>query len=335
MDCHFCERRCNLEEGKQGFCRMYEVRDGVQRERFPFLWSVYDLAHIESMPFYHVYPGSRSFSVGTEGCNFACAYCMNSYIAREDPEEIRKTSFEMRPKEFVRMAQKLGCHNIVFNINEPTVSLLTLQEISWEAKRAGMPMGCLSNGYQTPEGVELMTEIFSFVNISMKGLKDSFAQKTLGIPGFGPVLRNIGLFAQRVHLEVTTPIVEHENDDEIQQMADFLASVNKEIPWHVFRLQPDYKMIDSDYPNVEHINAELDISRKKLPYIYFHNFIGSEWVSTHCPYCGELVVERISLGCGGDTLDRCHLNGRSCPKCGHVLNFLGEEKCWTEKEKFI
>lgn len=335
MNCNFCERRCALSEKQNGFCRMYEIKAGVQRERFPHRWSVYDLAHIESMPFYHVYPGSRSFSVGTEGCNFACGYCMNSYIARENPDEIQQSSCEMKPKEFIRMAQKLGCHNIVFNINEPTVSLFTLQEVAWEAKNAGMPMGCLSNGYQTPEGVELMTEIFSFVNISMKGLKDTFAQKTLGIPGFGPVLRNISLFAARVHLEVTTPIVENENDDEIQQMADFLASVDREIPWHVFRLQPDYKMIDSRYPNVESINEQLTSCRKRLPYVYFHNFIGSEWVNTYCPHCGRMVVERISLGCGGDTLDHSCLQGNRCPACGTTLKFVGEEVEWNAKERFL
>lgn len=90
------------------------------------------------------------------------------------------------------------------------------------------------------------------------------------------------------------------NDWEIGNIAAFIYNIDPEIPWHVFRLLPEYRMKDYDYPRVEEISNRLDPARNLLPYTYFSNFPGSEWVSTFCPNCKQLVIERINLsGCGG------------------------------------
>ncbi|MBP2638335.1 MAG: molybdenum cofactor biosynthesis protein [Firmicutes bacterium] len=332
MKCNYCEWRCELGGGQYGVCRMYYEEGGAIAERFPHKWCTYGISRVESLPFYHVYPGSRSMTIGTTGCNMACKYCVNAFVAKTEPAAIQDTMYTFSPAELVRMAVKRGCHNIVFNVNEPAVSLPSLMAVSKEARLAGIPMGCLTNAYTTEETTEFLGSMFSFVNIGLKGLNDDFCREYLGIPNIKPVLRNIKILASLTHVEVTTPVIQSVNDHELTEIATFLSKVDSEIPWHVFRLLPEYQMKESEYPNIEAINAALDKSRELLPYIYFHNFVGSDWVNTLCPQCGSTVIERFSLGCGGDKLDRYNCKDKACPDCGYAINLHGERIAWNSRE---
>ncbi|MBP2654139.1 MAG: molybdenum cofactor biosynthesis protein [Firmicutes bacterium] len=335
MRCNYCEWRCELGNGNYGVCRMYHVADGVIKERFPNKWCTYAVSRVESVPFYHAYPGSRSMTIGTAGCNMECRYCANAFIAREDPVRMQDTMYEFEPEELVRMAVKRGCHNIVFNVNEPAVSLPSLLAVSKAAKKAGIPMGCLTNAYTTEKSTELLAEVFSFINISLKGLAPEFCREYLGVPNVKPVLRNIENLAALSHVEVTTPVIQSVNDNELDLIATFLADVDRNIPWHVFRLLPEYKMKEVKYPNIAAINTVLEKSRRLLPYIYFHNFVGSDWVNTICPQCGRAVIERFSLGCGGDKLSHYHCQDNSCPDCGYKINIHGKRVAWNAGGKAI
>ena len=331
MKCNYCEWRCELGDGSYGVCRMYQEKDGVVQERFPHKWCTYEISRVESVPFYHAYPGSRCMTIGTTGCNMKCRYCVNAFIAKEEPAALQNKMYAFTPAELVQMAVKRGCHSIIFNVNEPAVSLPSLLAVSKEAREAGIPMGCLTNAYTTEEGTEILASIFSFVNVSLKGLAPDFCREYLGIPEVKPVLRNIERLAAMTHVEVTTPVIQSVNDNELDQIAAFLADVDREIPWHVFRLLPEYKMKEAEYPNIEAINAALEKSRRLLPYIYFHNFVGSDWVNTLCPQCGSVVIERFSLGCGGDKLARYNCKDKTCPDCGYRIKLHGECSAWNSQ----
>lgn len=329
MKCNYCEWRCELGDDKYGVCRMYREENGAIKERFPHKWCTYAISRVESVPFYHAYPGSRSMVIGTTGCNMACRYCVNAFVAKKDPAALQDKMYAFTPEALVRMAVKRGCHNIIFNVNEPAVSLPSLVEVSKVARVAGIPMGCLTNAYTTEEATELLASIFSFVNVSLKGLANDFCREYLGIPDVNPVLRNIDKLASLTHVEVTTPVIQSVNDHEMDQIAIFLADVDRQIPWHVFRLLPEYKMKEALYPNIEAINTALEKSRQLLPYIYFHNFVGSDWVNTLCPRCGTAVIERFSLGCGGDRLDRYNCRDKACPDCGYEIKLYGDRIEWN------
>lgn len=326
MRCFYCERRCQLEDGSSGRCRAYKEEDGRVVERFPNAWSSCGTSRIESVPLYHAYPGSRSLVIGTAGCNFDCRYCSNAFIAKEDPERWQGAMIRLEPRQLVEAALKLGCQNIVFDVNEPTLSLPSLAEVSVQARRAGLPMGCLTNAYTTEEATELLAGVFSFFNISLKGLSDAFNREFIGIPSAAPVLRNIRRLAETSHVEVATPVIQSVNDDELDDIARFIADIDPAIPWHVFRLLPEHQMKEARYPNIEAVDWALASARKRLHYLYFHNFVGSDWVDTFCPDCGALAIERFSLGCGGDMLRRNLCEEGRCPACGRVIPLLAGER---------
>ncbi|MCD4718634.1 MAG: radical SAM protein [Desulfobacula sp.] len=332
MKCNYCEHKCDLTKGKS-FCGMYREKDGQIIEKYPDKWCTYSPSRIESVPFYHAYPGSRSMIIGTAGCNFRCKYCSNGFIACQDPANVQDVMYEFEPKKLVEMARKLGCHNIVFNVNEPAISLPSLLRIKKYAQKADIPMGCLTNGYTTIESTQILADIFSFVHVGLKGFSDLFYKKYVGINNIAPVLRNIEALAKRCHIEIASPVIEDVNDHELYDIAAFIRDINPDIPWHVFRLLPEHNMKESVYPNIERMNSALESSRKFLPYIYFHNFVGSNWVNTLCPNCKTEVIKRFSLGCSGDRLDEFLAVDNTCPICGTKIAMLGTKLAWDLKRK--
>lgn len=313
---------------------MYFENSGEIRERFPGRWS-YSVSRVEALPFYHAYPNSRSLIIGTSSCNFNCRYCSNAYIARRDPATVAENTYELTAEDLVRMAVKLKCHNIVFNVNEPTVSLPELLELRIHAQKAGLPLGCLTNAYGTEESTELLASIFDFINIGLKGFSSEFYREYIGVKSVDPILRNTRRLAAIRHVEVTTPVIQGVNDGELETIADFLAAISPDIPWHIFRLLPEHEMSEADYPSIDKISRALKGLRGKLSYIYFHNFVGSDWVNTSCPGCGRDVIERFSLGCGGDKLDRYHCTGDRCPGCGFEIKLLGHYIPPPEERKVV
>lgn len=332
MKCNYCEHRCDLTKGKS-FCGMYRENKGQVVEIYPDKWCTYSASRVESVPFYHAYPGSRSMIIGTAGCNFRCKYCSNAFIACRNPADIQDVMYGFTPEKLVKMAQKLGCHNIIFNVNEPAVSLQSLMRVKKEAEKYDIPMGCLTNGYTTEDATLIMTDIFSFVHVGLKGFSNAFYKKYVGVSSIEPILRNIKIFAENCHLEIASPVIEDVNDHELFDIATFIHSIHPEIPWHVFRLLPEHNMKESVYPNIDRMNKVLESARKLLPYIYFHNFVGSDWVNTLCPSCNAVVIKRFSLGCSGDRLDEFLATDNTCEGCGAKIAVMGTKVAWDAGRK--
>ena len=116
-------------------------------------------------------------------------------------------------------------------------------------------MGCLTNGYTTVESTELLASIFSFFNVSLKGISARFQQN---------VYRHQLFRARAAHYQAagTRPAC-GSNDAHRSRgqtttrsiaIADFLAGVDPEIPWHVFRLLPEDEMKGAEYPSIQAID---------------------------------------------------------------------------------
>jgi len=327
----FCERRCRLDEGQIGFCRAYHASAGRVVERFPHRYASMFISHIEAVPFYHFQPGSRTFVLGGAGCNFDCHYCSNAYVARSEPEPL--LIYEIPPDRLVALAKQDGCHNMAFAVNEPTVAWPTLREAAQAASRAGIPFGVLTNGYMQPEVAEEMGALCAFVNVSLKGFHDEFYRQHVGLGGVEVVLRNIAKLRALTHIEISTPIIQGVNDNDITEIAAFIASLDRNIAWHVLRLLPEYKMADYERPPIQAVHQALGAQRERLPYIYFGNFVGSRWVSTLCPACGNMAVERLNIGgCVTKPLGYRLRDGYHCSNCGKPLPFAGAPVTWNSED---
>lgn len=62
----------------------------------------------------------------------------NAYVALEAPDTATEHIYTMTPEELVRMAQKLNCTSIVFNVNEPTVSIPALLKLRMHGRHPSL-----------------------------------------------------------------------------------------------------------------------------------------------------------------------------------------------------
>jgi pyruvate formate lyase activating enzyme len=100
-----------------------------------------------------------------------------------------------------------------------------------------------------------------------------------------------------IWLEIVTLLIPGFNDgeDELRGLADFLASVSPNIPWHVTAFHKDYKMDGPRNTNFEDLLRAAEIGRQAgLRYIYAGNLpamVGG-LEDTACVNCGEVLIKR-------------------------------------------
>jgi len=123
-------------------------------------------------------------------------------------------------------------------------------------------------------------------------------------------MRELGIW-----LEVTTLVVpgENDSDEELGQIAEFLAQIDNNIPWHISQFHPDYEFRDQMTTPIETLKKAMEIGQRAgLRFIYLGNVL--EGTNTYCYRCHELIVARRYMGFNRNNLE----NGR-CPSCGAII----------------
>jgi pyruvate formate lyase activating enzyme len=121
-----------------------------------------------------------------------------------------------------------------------------------------------------------------------------------------------------VWLEVTTLIIPSHNDSEesLNNIIEFIKSVDPAIPWHVTQFYPTYKLMDQPRTPVKTLRRAREMGLKKgLRYVYEGNVPGEGGESTYCPKCGELLIERF----GYQILQNKIKEGK-CLKCDAIID---------------
>ena len=74
-------------------------------------------------------------------------------------------------------------------------------------------------------------------------------------------------------MEVTTLLVPGENDsaEEVTALAQWLASVDRDIPLHLSRFFSRYRMMDKLSTPVERVYRLADVAREYLSFVYTGN----------------------------------------------------------------
>jgi pyruvate formate lyase activating enzyme len=105
---------------------------------------------------------------------------------------------------------------------------------------------------------------------------------------------------------------------ELRQMAEFLAGISPDIPWHVTAFHQDYKMTGGRDTGAGDLMRAVEAGRAAgLRYIYAGNLPGelAGQEDTRCPGCAETLVRRR----GYRVLEYRLTAGGACPKCGTVI----------------
>ncbi|MEJ2367307.1 MAG: AmmeMemoRadiSam system radical SAM enzyme [Acidobacteriota bacterium] len=321
--CDLCAHRCSILPGREGVCKVRINRNGelVTLVRNRLVASAVD--PIEKKPLFHFLPGTLSFSLATMGCNFRCRYCQNWQISQFRREGGDVAGALSHPGSIVRQALRSGCSTIAYTYTEPTIFFETAMEVGERARAAGLKNIFVSNGYMTPGAAQKARSFLDAANVDLKSFDDRHYRKVCGARLKGVLEGLEALLAEGYWVEVTTLLVPgvNDSDEELRAMARYLAKLNPDIPWHLSRFHPDYRMRDTGPTPMERMERAWSLGKEAgLRYIYLGNVPGDSRESTLCPGCGALVVERR-----GFTLRSLGLKDGRCASCGREIAGLWKE----------
>ncbi len=315
--CGLCAHRCLVPPGGRGLCGVRENRDGT----------LYTLVHsrlvsqaldpIEKKPLYHFLPGALSLSVAAAGCNFRCDFCQNHVVSqypREHPGAV--LGEPVSPQEVVRAAGKAGAPAIAYTYTEPTVFFEMCQDTGKLARAEGIRNVFVTNGYMTGDALAAAQGWLDGANVDLKAFTDEFYRRYCGA-SLQPVLESIARMVELgMWVEVTTLVIpgRNDSDEELRWIAQFLAGISPDLPWHVSRFVPSYKVYDLPPTPVATLRRAREIGLAAgLRYVYLGNVPG-EGEDTLCPSCGRALVRRY----GFRVLENRIADGH-CPDCGEAI----------------
>ena len=299
VQCFLCNHHCRVKDGRRGLCQVRENREGILYSLVYGRLISENIDPIEKKPVFHLLPGSLSYSISTVGCNFRCLHCQNYDISQYPSLHNGEIAGFLRtPEEIVETAKKQGCKSISYTYVEPTIFYEFAFDTARLAKEQGIKNIFVSNGYTSPEATREIAPFLDANNIDLKAFTDKFYKEVCGAR-LKPVLDTIILMKELgVWVEVTTLVIPgwNDSDKELQDIARFIRSVNPEIPWHVTRFYPTYKMTDRGGTPTETIERARKIGLAEgLKYVYTGNLPGLEGENTFCPECSEKLITRTGF----------------------------------------
>ncbi len=316
VECFACGHRCPITPGFSGVCKVRYNRGGKLYAPYGYVNSV-QCDPIEKKPFFHAVPGAAALSFGMLGCDLHCGYCQN-WVSSQALREVR-SALDFTPADpagLAAMATRSRAAAVISTYNEPLITAEWAVAVFRQAKAAGLLTGFVSNGNATPEVLEYLRPWVDLYKVDLKSFEDRRYHELGG--RIGPILDSI----RRIHamgfwLEVVTLVIPgfNDSDDELSRMAEFLAGISRDIPWHVTAFHRDYRMQKPENTPPETLLRAAAIGKAAgLRYVYAGNLPGetSGLENTYCPGCGRAIVERRGFRVLRNTLDS---SGR-CPDCG-------------------
>ena len=323
VQCHACSHRCRIPEGKKGICKVRYNEKGILQVPSQYVGAL-QVDPIEKKPFFHALPGARALSFGMLGCDYHCDYCQNwiTSQALRDPasEESGAQPQDISAENLVALALERKCRVITSTYNEPLITSEWAVDVFKPAREKGLLTSYVSNGNATKEVLEFIRPWVDLYKVDLKSFNDQTYRRNIG-GILAPVLESIErIKAMGFWLEIVTLVVPGMNDSEkeLKDMARFIASISKDIPWHVTAFHPDYKMTDRIWTDPEKLNVSHQIGKAAgLRYVYSGNRPGEvgPTENTNCPSCGELLIERFGFQVVQNNLGSKGL----CPKCSTAI----------------
>ena len=282
--CDVCFRHCDIVEGGRGFCGVRSCKDGqIMSTNYGKLTSM-ALDPIEKKPLSRFHPGSYILSIGSYGCNLRCPFCQNDDISWSDRAYLFEEEAEVwAPEDVARAAAYYkgeGNIGVAFTYNEPLIGYEFLRDTARLVHERGMLNVLVTNGTASLSVLEELRPHIDAMNIDLKGFTENYYSNVLG-GNLQMVKEFIETAAQFCHVELTTLIVPGENDteEEMRAISEYISQlkdkngnvIGHDIPLHISRFFPRFKMTDRNPTDVKLVYHLADIAREKLNYVYEGN----------------------------------------------------------------
>ena len=276
--CEVCFRRCRPEEGRTGFCGARENRGGMIIPKSYGQLTAIALDPIEKKPLARFFPGSMILSVGSYGYSMACPYCQNHEIAR--PADVPPTQYVI-PEELAKAAVRLkrqGNIGVAYTYNEMTTAYEYIRDTAKLVRAQSMKNVLVTNGNVRAEVLKTFLPYIDAMNVALKCFSEKAYREVLSgdLPTVKEFIR-LAAEAEHCHVELTTLIVPGMNDaeEEMREACRWIASLaggaGREIPLHVTRFFPRFRMSGGRPTPVRTVYRLADVARETLEYVYTGN----------------------------------------------------------------
>lgn len=311
--CGLCPWNCVVPDGQRGKCGVRENRKG----RYVTLVYGYPCAlnndPIEKKPFFHVYPGSKAYSIATVGCNFVCKFCQNWDISQAGPDTIRPPY--RGPADIARAAKAAGSKTIAYTYSEPTIFAEYMIDCAKAGRDAGLGNVVVSNGFISEKPLKELCSLITAMKVDFKAFNPSFYE-TICAGRLQPVLdtlkrlRESGVWFEMVVL--TIPTLNDDLDDVKRMGAWIVKELGTDVPLHFTRFHPDYQLRNLPPTPVETLTRCRSAAMAEgCRFVYTGNAPGEGGQNTFCPSCHAVVIDRY----GFSSRDAGIKDGR-CAQCG-------------------
>ncbi len=315
VECLLCPHNCVLKDGKAGLCGVRENKSGKLYTSIYGEVTSAAMDPIEKKPLYHFYPGSEIYSIGTKGCNLKCPFCQNWSIS----QDLEAGTSYRSPEDTVKMAIASESIGIAYTYSEPTVWFEYVKDTAILARENGLKNVLVTNGYVNPAPLEEFCGFIDAMNIDLK-CYNTEAYRSVLKGGLEPVKNTIRkAYELGCFIEITTLIVTDINNnlDELMEIAEFIASIDKRIPWHLSRYYPSYKY-SKPATDVDFLTDVWESAIEILDYVFTGNLHPTDARSdTVCPKCHTVVISRN----GYHTVIK-ELEKGKCAQCGCELGII-------------
>lgn len=318
VKCRLCPKHCRLADGARGNCRVRMNRDGQLISLVYGKALAIHVDPVEKKPLFHFLPGTRTFSLGTAGCNLHCAFCQNWQISQINPEDAEPEDYP--PAKVISTALQQGCPSISCTYNEPIAFFEYAVDIGTAARKAGLKTVMITAGYIEQEPLIEMCRITDAANVDIKSFSDDFYDRIVD-GHLQPVLNAVETMHKLgVWVEITNMIIPGENDD-MGMIADMCRWIRDKIgpftPLHFSRFSPLYKMSERlPTPPETLMKAAETAVAAGLKHIYVGNMDAGDFAHTWCPACSKKVIERR-----GYEVTAINVNAEGvCAFCGQKIN---------------
>jgi len=223
---------------------------------------------IEKKPFKLFKPNTNVVSIGPNGCNLKCSFCINHQISQSIYPTISITSDKILFK-----MQLNNASGVAYTFTEPSIWLESILEIAPVIKQNNFSNVMISNGFFSKQTLQQLLPYIDAFNISLKSIDDSFYKKYCKA-SLNPILDNIrDIYKVNKHIELSHVIIPNvlDNVQHLLLLSEWISTnLSPNIPLHILKFIPTYKF--------------------QSPNLYYGNLTKEEIIETTSKYLTNVFI---------------------------------------------